>query len=465
VRARLPLVIALVGLTAWLVVALLTWAGGAPLGHDESQYAIAAREALAGEPPRWFYLSRGMNIVAIPGLWLGGSVQALRFVPLLFGVGFVMAAYALGRRVATPLAAALAVVVLACSRNVVGMSADLLSDMPAAACLLVAVGLIAGELGRDDIVRWRIVAIGPLMAAAFYLRYGSVIPIAVIVGAAVLVASRKLFLRPLPALVAAALFLVCLIPHFLEANKLLGSVLGILRLSKEVPNEVNPESGLATYLTSNPFKFYGVITTLALLPGLASLHLGDRKKFFVWLVGVGSLIAMGLTAHGVFRYVLLPVACLVVLGTDQVVRWVEPVLAKRAQARRIVVAACVLALVVPWALMARRQFAVGDSREKRLQPMLTAAAAVKKDAAGSACVMIGYRYTQLEWYSGCFAPLILDPGAAKWGFEHARRVYLVRELGPGPVAKWDPGFGNMPGTPRDVFASKEVEVRELIAPK
>src|SRR5688572_28308984 len=105
------------------------------MGHDESQYAIAARDALAGDAPRWFYLSRGMTVVAAPGLWLGASELALRFVPLLLGVGFVLATWTLARRVVGATAAAWALVVLAGTRCVVRWSTELLSDVPAAACL------------------------------------------------------------------------------------------------------------------------------------------------------------------------------------------------------------------------------------------------------------------------------------------------------------------------------------------
>src|SRR5262245_49781322 len=79
------------GLGAWIVNAAILWLSGAPLGHDEAQYALAAKDALAGESPRWFYLSKGMTLVAAPGVAAGGSEIALRTMPFLFGIGFVLA--------------------------------------------------------------------------------------------------------------------------------------------------------------------------------------------------------------------------------------------------------------------------------------------------------------------------------------------------------------------------------------
>ena len=98
-RTQVTTAIALAGIGAWLVFALVTWAAGAPLGHDEAQYAISANELLAGEDQRWFYLSPGMNAVAAPGIWLGASERALRVAPLVLSVGFIVATYVVGRRV------------------------------------------------------------------------------------------------------------------------------------------------------------------------------------------------------------------------------------------------------------------------------------------------------------------------------------------------------------------------------
>src|SRR5262245_44185559 len=88
------------GLAAWLVSAVIASSAGA-LGHDEAQYAIAAHDWIAGAPMQWLYLSYGMNLVAAPGVLAGGGEQVLRILPLLLGVGFVLAAAHLARKVAS----------------------------------------------------------------------------------------------------------------------------------------------------------------------------------------------------------------------------------------------------------------------------------------------------------------------------------------------------------------------------
>src|SRR5262245_20076874 len=123
------------GLAAWIANAVAIWLSAAPLGHDEAQYAIAAKDLLTGGYERWFYLSKGMSYVALPGVLAGGSELALRFLPMLFGIGFVLGVWAVARRAFGDVTAACIVVVLASARSYVKLSAELLSDMPAAACL------------------------------------------------------------------------------------------------------------------------------------------------------------------------------------------------------------------------------------------------------------------------------------------------------------------------------------------
>ncbi len=437
----------------------ITWSVATPLGHDESQYAIAATETLAGEPARWFYLSRGMNAVAIPGVLLGGSELALRLLPMLLGVGFVLATYLLGRRAVGPLAAAWAIVMLACSRNAVRLGTDLLSDIPAAACLLAALALIVDEVDRPEGVRWRIVALAPLFAAAFYVRYGSVIPIAVIVGASILVGARTLARRPLPVLVTAALFLVLLVPHFLEARALSGSVLGILRWSREVPNDLAAESGLITYLTSNPIKYYGMLTPFVLvagvLAGVPALLARDRRRLLGWVTGIGTFVAMGLTTHGMFRYILVPVAIMLVLGTDLILRGFARL---PTVARRYVGVAIVVALAWVWFLTVRRQFTADDFREYRMRGTLAAVHVIRNDAHGAPCIVIGAHNTQLEWYSGCRAPLILDGDSARDAQKHGKRVYVVFDYTPTWSKRWAPDLASMPGTPHILYVSPDALV-------
>ena len=48
-----------------IVTSLIQLLSGYLLNHDEAQYAIAARDMFAGAEPRWFYVSYGMNAIAV----------------------------------------------------------------------------------------------------------------------------------------------------------------------------------------------------------------------------------------------------------------------------------------------------------------------------------------------------------------------------------------------------------------
>lgn len=443
---------------AWLVVALLLWAGSAPLGHDEAQYAIAAREALAGAPPRWFYLSVGMNLLAAPGIWLGASEQALRMVPLVFGLGFVLATYAVGRRTVGALGAALALWVLASSRTIARLGTDLLSDMPAAACLLAAVAVFVGEIDREDGPRWRLLLAAPLLAAALYIRYGSALYIAVVVVATLAIGARPLVRRPLPAVTTAALFLALLVPHLVQAHAMTGSPLGILLASRGVPQQAHLADGLFTYLGSDPFRYYGLAAPPALLAGLIALRGADRRRRLVWVIGVGSFLAMSLTTHGMLRYILFPVALLIVLGAGQLVE-----LAQRlpVRTRRRLAIGVGIALAYVWAGIARRAVRADEYREHRLRGTLAAAPVIRRDAAAAPCTVLGYHYTQLEWYSGCQAPLVMDAAAVREAHARGDRVYAVRDHTPTWVPAWKPVFAELPGAVELLLATADVEVARL----
>lgn len=453
--------IALAGIGAWLVFVGITWAGGAPLGHDEAQYAIATRDVLAGDELRWFYLSRGMVVVTTPGIWLGAGEHALRVAPLLLGVGFVLATYVLARRVVGAASAAWAMVVLAGSANIARLSTNLLSDLPSTACLLAALAIIVDEIDRDAGPRWRLVVVSPLLAAAFYVRYGSAIPIAVIVVVSIAIGARTLVRRPWPVLATAASFAIFLVPHFLEARALIGSPLGILLESRDVPQQHHLTDGLVTYLTSNPFIFYGLIAPFVLVAGLVAVRGRDRRRLLVWLVAVGSFVAMGLTTHGMLRYIVFSVAILIVLGTDQVRQWLAMTPPKLG---RVVAITLVVALGAAWLAVTVKQVRDGDPRGAKMRGIFTAARMIRTDAAGAPCIVIGYSSTQLEWYTGCRVPLVLDAGAAAEAHARHARVYLVRDATPIWAPKWQPVFADYPGHVRILGVDPVVEVARLDPP-
>jgi hypothetical protein len=382
----------------WIACGLIRWISSPPLSHDEAHYALATRDLLAGEPPRWIYMSIGTQVIAAPGTAMGGSVRELRLVPALLGLVFLVCAWRAAAVIGGDESAAWAVAVLAGTTPVTRFQIDLMSDMPSVACLLAAIAIVVGELRRDRGPRWRLVAAGPLGAAALYIRYGSVVPLAII-GVATLVFGK--IRRQL--VVAALAFVVCLHP----------SLVHTLLVSAGVPP---PESGLATY-AAHPIAYIGALATPLLVIAVAGAW-RDRWWLYAAVIGVAEIVALGLETHAQGRYILLGVVLLVAVGTavarDFALQLAGPV-------RRALAALCAMAVCASWIAAIAAAWGARDRRTAGMAPTLAAAAVIRRDAHGRACVVLGRHTTQLEWYSGCRA-----------SYDLAGLSYVVRDDTGGP---------------------------------
>jgi hypothetical protein len=434
-RARLPTLIFAAGLLVWIVNAAIMWIAGSPLGHDESQYVLAATDLLAGDAPRWFYASSGMSLVAVPGAMLGGEIAA-RFPTFVLGIAFVLAAAGLAWRTYGAMTAAWVVAVLAGLRSVMGMSADLLSDLPATAFLLGGTLVMLTEvIQRTEPLRWRVVIAAPVLACALYLRYASCIPIAILGVATLVLGWRAIARRPLPIVATAAVFLALLVPHLYTAYAETGSPLGILLASKDVPGKTWFAQGLATYVTSNPIHYYGLLAAPVFLAGLAAIiRFKDRATLLLWIVAVADIAVLGVVSHAQVRYIFFGVALLVILGVETIRIFVGE--------RRILGIACAVAVVAAWVLVASSQVYRSAHRWETTAATRAAAAAIAADAAGAPCHVVGDAFAQLELYSGC--------RSSSWPWDTHQAIYVVRTPKTAPV--------ETRGTPRTLLERPDVSV-------
>jgi hypothetical protein len=423
------------GLTVWVANALIRLFSAYPLGHDEAQYALAARDMFAGAEPRWFYVSRGMNAIAGPGVLAGGSECALRFVPFVFGIGFVLATWQLARRTVGEATAAWTVAVLAGSRSYIGNSVELLSDMPAAACLIAATAMIAGELSREDGPRWRVVLVAPLLSAALYIRYGSCVPIAILAVLAGVLGWRTIGRRPAPVVVTGLVFVALFVPHAVMAIRTTGSPFGVLLDSKSVPLHRSMLDGLVTYVTSNPIVFYGILSPPVMLAGLFAVR-RERRIGLLWLAAIADIVALGMITHAQVRYIFFGTALLVILGTDVIRRMIA---AQAPRVRTALGAFAIAATVTAWVTVTFGSIEHRARRAASIRGTLAAAEAIRSDAKGSPCHVMGDPYTQLEWYGGCSSTVFSLPDA----FARAEPVYVVDKNGA--------GFYGLPGRHRSVL--------------
>ncbi|HEU4729318.1 MAG TPA: glycosyltransferase family 39 protein [Kofleriaceae bacterium] len=373
-------------LLAWAIVATINLVLGPPLGHDEAAFAVVARD----DWPVWLYRSRGVVALARLGIALGGADWQLRLASTIAGLGVVLGVYAVGRAVFDARTGAWAAAVIATAHPMLLRNAQLLGDLPATAGVLAGIAVLVAELDRPAGPRWRIVLAAPAFAAAFYARYGTAPVIAIAVLAAAALWSRSIRARPLPVLAAAALFALLLVPHALHSLHWTGELLGVLRASAGQPRRAYLGEGLVTYLTANPFAYYGALVAPLMVAGLVGLARTFRRRapWFLGGVALGQLVALGLASHAQPRYLFIAVALLVVLGVEA-----AGALARPRTALALIGAAwlaAAIALVASNLRIARTRSAI-----------LAATAAITADRQARPCMILAGLAPQLTWYSRC----------------------------------------------------------------
>src|SRR5690606_34815950 len=129
-----------------------------------------------------------------------------------------------------------------------------------------------------------------------------------------------------------------------------------------------------------------------------------------------------------------------------------------ARPRQVIAAALVVTLATVWLLIVKRQFSADEYRRHRMRGTLAAVPIIRADARGEPCIVIGYHYTQLEWYTGCGAAISIDPAGAAAGHARGQRVYVVRDFTPTWVPVSQPEFSEMPGRIHVLFALPGLEI-------
>jgi hypothetical protein len=425
-------------LAMWGLVALICLVLGPSLGHDEAAFAITARGD--APPGAWLYRSDGTVAIARVGVALGGAAWQLRLASIVLNALAIVAVYAVGRAAFTPRTGAWAAAVLAGAHPMVLRSAELLSDLPAMAGILAGIALLGSELDRDDGPRWRIALAGPIFAAAFYLRYASAPVVAFAIAVACTLWWRGLMLRPLRVLAMIGVLALLVVPHLQRSFDVTGAPLGILKISAGMPRRAYLGEGLVTYLTSNPFLFYGALAAPVMLAGVAGVFRTRRKAaWYLAIIAFGQIVALGLESHGQPRYVFVATALLVVLGvaTLQQPRFARPRIAVA------LVAASWLGVAIAAPIYCRR---LDDARA----PILDAADALRVASAGRPCVAVALIVPQLMWYSPCYvfaAGLLEEPlpaDRARYAASFTRwpidlpRLLAAQHLQAAPIATHDP---------------------------
>ena len=409
----------------WIAAIAIQLASDLPLKHDEAAFVVGARRWWDGAPTIWLYRSMGTEVLVLPAAALGLPAALLRLVPALLTLlvplgGAALARAAFPQRRLGGWTAA----VLAGAHPMLLQVADAMSDLPAAGMILVAMTVLVRELSRPDGPSWRLVTAALPLAAAFYVRYGSAPALAAIaVGS--LVYAPAMLRRPGPVVGLVAAGVALAMPYVAWSYAKTGTLMGVLEISAASTRLEHTGEGLGTYLTANPFRYYGAVVAPVIAVGaVAAVALRARAAMWIGFVAVATLVALGLRSHAQPRYAFAAVALLVVPGVAGLAAIGRRLAARspgssersaarwRRAALAVVIAAWLGGLVAVVMGAVKR----GSSRDV----IVELAEAMRRDAAGGPCAFVALRAPQLTYYSGCLStdwPDAPPPGH--------RRVYYV----------------------------------------
>ena len=420
-RGRTIEIAAIVGVLVAAAIAALWLLGQAiPLGWDESVYASRSRSLLTDIPSStWaIYRAPGLPVVGLLGGAFGFTDANLRAVTVVINLGALTMAWAFARIVWGPLAAIVALLTIVGSPVVIAEIARFHTDRPAAGLLLALMLLIWHEFERRPVPSRLLIAAAPLAALAFYVRYGSILPIGGIGIAAILLWHRSLLrnqrLVGLTVVLAALLFA----PHVLEAISRTGSPLGIITSAGEQVDTSEPIETAARYLGWLPAQLAHRLGFVVMLAGVAHAaivaldairrrEMGPAARRYLWLFVPAAVTTVGLIlqSHPEQRYVLFPVLLAIIAGAGAVsaaVAWItaRPSLAERHQAVEMaIVAGIILVAIVAGSVLARRVVVLErEGDESRWLPAV--GQAIDADADGP-CAAVTSLPPIIEWYSRC----------------------------------------------------------------
>jgi hypothetical protein len=431
------------GLTVVAVGALFAWGTWrlvrvpAPLGHDEAWYAVMG-EALArglGDVGLVSHRPAFYGQLSAPIHLISQSESALRLMTLPFGLATLAAGWWLGRRVGR-IAGLLALVGLAATPMLYTGASFFLTDLPAAALLLVAVALLWYGFEERRSPSWTVAAAGACLAGAFYMRYGSVVPIGLVVVTALVVWRRQLRRHATAVVGGAAITGALLLPHLVVATVELGAPWRLVaRSAGAVRAHGAGAGGLWTYVAMVPQRGPGLLLTAGLVIAAAGTAIAGlarrprradarRLRLLLLLVvpSVLHFVIIGWTAHAELRFLYPTVVFGVTAGGAAVGYTVSRAAAWRAELGWWV---AVYAVLTPWlvaggveALRGYRDEVATRERFGQIHaPVKATGLEIARSEDPPDCLVLTSYNPQIQWYSGC--PAVQLPPEPEEVLRHA----------------------------------------------
>ncbi len=399
----------------FLVLALLPLIlDGGMLGHDESAYALKARHWLEGTPDTGWQLHRGpaLSVYAYPILAMGGAEPALRVIGLVGAAGLVMAVWLLAERLANGKAAALAAIGIVAGPAMLRRSTEFLTDVPAAALLVLCMLVVWRDLGERESASYRLMWVLPPAWVAFYLRYQSALSLVLIAVTVLVLWWPKVRRRPAPLIATLLVGLVGLVPHAVQAMQLTGSPWGLVTHTGGVAIRAYVGEGFLDYLVQTRWALGAFVAPIAIIATLVGLIAGWRaravrtKYLFLVIPSALQVIGLAIISHGEPRFIFFPFALMVVGGAMTIEHWVVTGGSRVASATAWGLVVLLVGSLAFSVAQARSEVAL---RSAIFEPIEAAARFIEGEADGKTCSVLTTYHPQMTFYSGCSTELF-DPG-------------------------------------------------------
>lgn len=391
---------------------------GGTLEHDESAYGVKARQWLEDTPGSGWspHRATGMSAYGYLVLLVGGEEAGLRLLGLAGALALAAGCWALGRRMGNPRVGAIASMGVIAGPAVLRRSTEYLSDVPAAALLVLCMVVVWREFNDREAPTYRLLWALPLAWGAFYLRYQSALSIALIALVVAWLWWPKIRQRPGPVVWLIVIGFLGLIPHLVQSIDLTGSPWGIVLNTSGAAVRAFVGEGLQDYAGQIGWQLGGYVGPIALVAAFLGVittwrKLESRRAYLFLLVpALIQVLALGLISHGEPRFVFYPLALIVVAGAMAIDGWMteRPISWPYALAW-----ATTVLLVGSLALSASEARRAVDIRKSNNEPVELAALEVMELAGAESCGVLTSYTPQVTFYSRCASEVFenaLGPG-------------------------------------------------------
>src|SRR3989338_5634580 len=299
-----------------------------PFDHDESVYLTKARSWMEGAPADQFVIYRPIGMVSFGWIFLhfSDSEKVVRIFGVIFGALAILFIYLFFKRTfGVPVALGVTGVV-GTSSLFLQQASRFFNDIPSSGFLIGVLYLFYihyESAGRSKSIYF----VGPLVALAFYIRYGVATTLGVIVVLSFFILLPKFrqkenvsYSKLQTTLIISILLFT---PHFLESYIIMKDPLGILRLSGKAAQRQYLGEGLVNYIKWLPNEIGGwVLGITAIIGIIATIIIIFRKTlrqnyvslFWIGSIGLLSFFATGLLVHAEARYVFFSMVFLSSVG-------------------------------------------------------------------------------------------------------------------------------------------------------